>query len=62
MKAFFRSVSLASIRKANQNMIDGKRADVLSLPTSIQQDVLNRRYSADEINSAYARAISKREN
>lgn len=51
MKAFFRSVSLASIRKANQNMIDGKRADVLSLPTSIQQDILNRRYSADEINS-----------
>ena len=43
-------------------MIDGKRADVLSLPTSIQQDILNRRYSADEINSAYARAISKREN
>ena len=40
-------------------MIDGKRADVLSLPTSIQQDILNRRYSADEINSAYARAISK---
>lgn len=62
MKAFFRSVSLASIRKANQNMIDGKRADVLSLPTSIQQDILNRHYSADEINSAYARAISKREN
>ena len=62
MKAFFRSVSLASIRKANQNMIAGKRADVSSLPTSIQQDILNRRYSADEINSAYARAISKREN
>lgn len=59
MKAFFRSVSLASIRKANQNMIDGKRADVLSLPTSIQQDILNRRYSADEINSAYAKAIKK---
>ena len=59
MKAFFRSVSLASIRKANQNMIDGKRADVLSLPTSIQQDILNRRYSADEINSAYVKAINK---
>ena len=62
MKAFFRSVSLASIRKANQNMIDGKRADVLSLPTSIQQDILNRRYSADEINSAYAKAITLFEN
>ena len=59
MKAFFRSVSLASIRKTNQNMIDEKRADVSSLPISIQQDILNRRYSADEINSAYAKAIKK---
>lgn len=55
----FRSVSLASIRKANQNMIDGKKTDASSLPASIQQDILNRRYSAQEINSAYARALSK---
>lgn len=55
----FRSVSLASIRKANQNMIEGKKADASSLPASIQQDILNRRYSAQEINSAYARAVSK---
>ncbi|MEG1313512.1 MAG: hypothetical protein RSD40_04280 [Bacilli bacterium] len=59
MKMMFRSVSLASIRKANQNMIDGKKTDASSLPTSIQQDILNRRYSAQEINSAYARALSK---
>lgn len=59
MKMLFRNVSLESIRKANQNMIDGKKADASSLPTSIQQDILNRRYSAQEINNAYARAISK---
>lgn len=59
MKMLFRSVSLASIRKANQNMIEGKKTDASSLPTSIQQDILNRRYSAQEINNAYARAISK---
>ncbi|ENU29463.1 hypothetical protein F991_02694 [Acinetobacter sp. CIP-A165] len=59
MKMMFRSVSLASIRKANQNMIDGKKSDASGLPVSIQQDILNRRYSAQEINSAYARAVSK---
>ncbi|MCO8091763.1 hypothetical protein [Acinetobacter pseudolwoffii] len=59
MKMLFRNISLASIRKANQNMIEGKKADASSLPTSIQQDILNRRYSAQEINNAYARAISK---
>ena len=59
MKMFFKGVSLSSIRKANQNMIEGKNADVSSLPASIQHDILNRRYSAQEINSAYARAVSK---
>jgi len=59
MRMMFRSVSLASIRKANQIMIEGKKADASSLPASIQQDILNRRYSAQEINSAYARAVSK---
>lgn len=59
MKMLFRSVSLASIRKANKDMIDGKKADASSLPASIQYDILNRRYSAQEINNAYARAVSK---
>lgn len=59
MRMMFRSVSLASIRKANQSLIDGKKADASSLPASIQQDILNRRYSAQEINNAYARAVSK---
>lgn len=57
-----RSVSLASIRKVNQNIIDGKKTDASSLPTSMQQDILNRRYSADEINSAYAKTITLFEN
>lgn len=59
MKMFFKGVSLSSIRKANQNMIDGKKSDTSNLPASIQQDILNRRYSAQEINNAYARAVSK---
>lgn len=57
-----RSVSLASIRKVNQNIIDGKKTDASSLPISIQQDIVNRRYSAHEINSAYAKAITLFEN
>lgn len=59
MRMMFRSVSLASIRKANQTMSEGKKVDASSLPASIQQDILNRRYSAQEINNAYARAVSK---
>lgn len=59
MKMLFRSVSLASIRKANQNMINGKKADTSSLPLGVQQDISNRRYSAQEINNAYARSISQ---
>ncbi|MDV2440213.1 hypothetical protein QR665_12140 [Acinetobacter gerneri] len=58
MKMNFSNVSLSSIRRANQNMIDGKKADSSSLPTSVQQDISKRRYSANEINSAYARAVS----
>jgi hypothetical protein len=54
MKMFFKGVSLSSIRKANQNMIEGQRLMYSSLPASIQHDILNRRYSAQEINSAYA--------
>ncbi len=59
MKMHFTNVSLSSIRKANQNMIDGKKADTSSLPVSVQQDILKRRYSANEINSAYARTLSR---
>ncbi|ALD01656.1 hypothetical protein AMQ28_04345 [Acinetobacter sp. TTH0-4] len=59
MKMHFTNVSLSSIRKANQNMIDGKKADTSSLPVSVQQDISKRRYSANEINCAYARAVSK---
>ncbi len=59
MKMLFRSVSLASIRKANQNMIDGKKVDTSSLPVSVQQDISSRRYSTQEINNAYARTRSR---
>lgn len=59
MRMSMRGVSLSSIRKANQNMIEGKKTDASDLPVSIQQDILNRRYSAQEINNAYARAVSK---
>lgn len=56
MKRFFGSVSLASIRKANQNMIDGKKVDTSSLPVSVQQTISSRHYSTQEINNAYARS------
>ncbi len=56
---YFTNVSISSIRKANQNMIDGKKADTSSLPASVQQDILKRRYSATEINTAYARTLNK---
>ncbi|WP_336937773.1 hypothetical protein [Acinetobacter modestus] len=59
MKMYFTNVSISSIRKANQNMIDGKKADTSSLPASVQQDILKRRYSATEINTAYARTLNK---
>lgn len=56
---FFGNVSLASIRKANQNMINGKKVDTSNLPLGVQQDISNRRYSAQEINKAYIRTISQ---
>lgn len=59
MKMHFANVSLSSIRKANQNMIDGKKADTSSLPASVQHDILKRRYSENEINDAYARTRSR---
>ncbi len=59
MKMFFGNVSLTSIRKANQNIINGTKADTSKLPASVRQDISSRHYSTKEINNAYARAVSQ---
>lgn len=47
------------IVKFDDKVDQDKKSDISSLPISIQQDISKRRYSAAEINAAYARAMSK---
>lgn len=54
------TVSISSIRRANQSMIEGKRSiEDRNIPVGIKGQIRARHYSADEINASYARAVGR---
>ena len=57
-----KGVSLETIRRVNQNMIEGKSSlDNSNIPEHIKNAIRSRHYSAEEMNAAYARVIARRE-
>lgn len=52
------AITREMIRQANQNLIDNKLTPIDErLPYEVQQKMRKRRYSAQEMNEGYARAI-----
>ncbi|WP_394661748.1 hypothetical protein [uncultured Acinetobacter sp.] len=52
-------ISLETIRRANANMMSGRSIQDADLPESVKRQILERRYSAEEINAAYARSVNR---
>lgn len=53
------AISLETIRRANANMMSGRSIQDADLPESVKRQILERRYSAEEINAAYARSVNR---
>lgn len=47
------------IQEVNQNMIDGKSADLSGLPKDVQRAICEHRYGREEINRAFALAMDQ---
>lgn len=47
-----------SVRRANQNMMKGRSTNTSNLPVTVRASIARRRYSGQEINSAYGRVIN----
>lgn len=52
-------ISLETIRRANANMMSGRSIQDADLPERIKRQIIERRYSAEEINAAYARSLDR---
>jgi len=53
------AISLDTIRRANDNLMRGRSVRDADLPDSVKRQILERRYSAEEINAAYARSLTR---
>lgn len=53
------AISVETIRRANANMMSGRSVRDADLPESVKRKIIERRYSAEEINAAYARSSNR---
>lgn len=51
------SMSKEIIRKANQAMISGKQLSSYDIPERVKSSIANKKYTRDQINEAYAKAL-----
>lgn len=54
-KLLVRSAGGSPIQRANEAMMNGQTIDDFDLPQAVKQRIRDRRYSAAEINAAYAK-------
>lgn len=53
------AINLETIRRANENLMNGRSIQDADLPEKIKRQIIERRYSAEEINAAYARTFNR---
>lgn len=53
------AISVETIRRANANLMSGRSIQDADLPEKIKRQIIERRYSAEEINAAYARSLNR---
>lgn len=52
-------MSIESIRRVNDNLLNGRSLRDADLPDNVKQRILERRYSQNELNSAYERSLER---
>ena len=53
------AITVETIRRANENMMRGRSIDEVDLPEKVKRQIKERRYTAEEINAAYARSLKR---
>lgn len=53
------AITLETIHRANENLMRGRSIRDVDLPEKIKHQIIERRYTAEEINAAYARSLKR---
>ncbi|WP_157770545.1 hypothetical protein [Pseudoalteromonas sp. 1_2015MBL_MicDiv] len=50
-------MTLEIIKRANRALIEGKNIDSYNLPKKVKESIVSKKYSKEQINAAYAKAL-----